>query len=181
LIRDDLPTPVAREVAPQLQDSLARLSADGVDGDAEGDALGLGELRLQVVGEVGLVEHDHRRSAAFPGSGQVALQSPDLEVQFVQSHDEEGDVDVGDEHLLADLRPRRLPRELAVPREDHVDQAVAEPDPVADDGQLAGLRLVAEPAGDLHEVVGVRRDDLPETAMLDDNPPRLEARSVCFE
>src|SRR4029453_213119 len=78
--------------------------------------------------------------------------------------------------------PRRLPRELALSWEDRVDQAVADRDPVADDGKVTGAGLVVEPAGELNELLGLLRHDLPGAAVLHGDAARCEAGlCVIFE
>ena len=146
-----------------------------MDGHAERDRLGLRDSAVEVGREVGLVEDDHGRRAAFPGGGQVALEPADAEVPLVEAHDEEGHVDVGHQHLLGHLREGRLARELAPARQDDVDLPVADADPVADDRELSRLGGMAKPPGDLHQdVLGLGRD-LPGAAVLDRDASGLEA------
>ena len=163
------------EVGEEHVDAFRGHRRGHVDGHAERDRLGLGDRAVEVGREVGLVQDDHRRRAAFPGGGQVALEPADAEVALVEAHDEEGHVDVGHEHLLGHLREGRLPRELAPARQDDVDLPVADADPVADDRVLSRLGGMAKPSGDLHQDVRGLGRDLPDAAVLDRDAAGLEA------
>src|SRR5215207_314927 len=168
-------------MAPELLDAVAGLGADWMDGDAERDRLGFRELSLEIRREIGLVEDDDRIRAALPGRREVALEPAHVEVPLVESHHEEGDFDVRDKHLFRDRGPRCLPRELAASRQNEVDQAVAKPDPIADDGQLARIGLVAQTPCDLNERFAALGNDLPGAAMLHGDATGLELGGFSFE
>jgi hypothetical protein len=62
--------------------------------------------------------------------------------------DEEDDVDVRGDDLLVDLGPGDLARELRPSRQDGMDEAAAERDPVADGGEVgAAACRRAQPRG----------------------------------
>ena len=64
-----------------------------------GDRRGLRESRGHIVAEVALIQHDHRRRAAFGGQRQVAFQAAQIEIA-VQSADQKDQVDIGRDGLL---------------------------------------------------------------------------------
>ena len=160
LISVDFPTPddpssatvVAQlQVGEQLLDPASELRADGVDGHGARNAGDLRAARLQIVGEVGLVEDDHGPRAALPRHREVPLEAPDAEVA-IEAGDEKRDVHVCREDLLGRLLARDLAREQAGARQDVLDgrallaRGPSHADPVAHRRQVtARLRLVPHP------------------------------------
>ena len=96
------PSPVSAEIGPDLD-----AGRDGLGGDAQ---------PVEVVGHVGLVEHDHGRRAAGPRDREVALEAAEVEVAVEARHDER-DVDVGGEDLLAGAGCRPASGVAGVPAE----------------------------------------------------------------
>ena len=93
---------VALEPVAQLVDPLAGLRRDGLDrARAERHRLDLGEVRRDVVDEVGLRQQHDGLRAALPRHREVALEPAHVEVERQRLH-EERDVDVRREDLLAD-------------------------------------------------------------------------------
>ena len=97
--------------------------------------------------------------------------------------DEEDDVDVRGDDLLVGLGPRDLARELRPPREDGLDHAVAQRDPVADGGEVgASRRARAELRGDLRTLLSASGVDVVGAAVLHGDARGDEAgRRVRFE
>jgi len=120
---------------------LETVTADGRDqvhrARAEGDRLRLVEEPRVVVDEVDLREENDRLRPALPRHREVALEPTCIEVQRKRL-DQECDVDVRGEHLLARRIEGLLPRESRPPRQDGLDEhrLRVEPDPVADRRQL---------------------------------------------
>ncbi len=99
----------------------------------EGHRLGLGQERRDVVDEVDLrQEHDGLRTA-LPRHRQITLEAACVEVER-QRLDQEGDVDVRREHLLARGVQRLLARQHRATWQHLLDERRfgTEPDPVAD-------------------------------------------------
>jgi hypothetical protein len=71
-----------------------------VHGHTRRDGLDFGEKRSGLLGEVGLVEGDDGLRAALPDCGEVTLDAAQVQLA-VQGGDEEDEVDVGGEQLLA--------------------------------------------------------------------------------
>jgi hypothetical protein len=71
----------------------------------------IGQVQAKFFGQVGLVQQHHRPRAAFPRHDQVALDAP-LVVVAVEAADDEEHIDVGGQHLLANLALRLLAAEL---------------------------------------------------------------------
>ena len=152
-------------------------------------ALGRDPKAIDVGGQVGLVEHDDGSGAATPRDREVALDSPEVEVA-VEARDDERDVHVRGEHLLAARRrPCCRPRRSCCAgmrcggagrpgsRRCRSPVGACRGDPVADRGQLAGTgRLVAEPAGDHRIPIAGRGRDHPRVAVRGHDPRRPPAR-----
>ena len=107
------------------------LRADDVHGHAGRHRLDLGDVGGAIVDAVGLRQHDLRARAALPDRDEVALDPARLELG-AERGDDEGDVDVRDERLHARRPAGRVAHDRAAPRQHRVDDAVGEPDPVAD-------------------------------------------------
>lgn len=176
--------PAVREVRADVVEPAALRHRDRVDGDAERDRLDLGDRSLDVVAEVGLRQQDHRLGAALPGGREVALEAARVEVVRERGR-QEGDVDVGGEHLLLGAVPGGLARDRAAACQHGVDDGASAllgrvvGDPVADGGQVgAGLaRVEPEPAGGLGPaLVVVRGEEDVGAAVLGRDAPGLEAR-----
>ena len=88
---------------------------------AERDRLDLVEVRRDVVDEVGLRQQDDRLRAALPRHREVALEPAHVEVER-QRLDEERDVDVRGEHLLARRVPHLLARDRRAALEHRLDE-----------------------------------------------------------
>ena len=153
---------------------VARHVRDRNHGDAEGDRLDLVDGRVDVVGEVGLGEDEHRLRAALPGEREVALEAPEVQV-LVDRGDDEDDVDVGGEDLLLRRLPGGLARELRAAREDGLDRpallvgARCDGDPVADGREVGGRRSVVEAPGDVAAELAELGEDVVGAAMLHGN------------
>ena len=83
------------------------------DVDAGRDLLGEIALVVDVLGDVGLGQHDDRRRAALPREHELALEAADVDALARERLHDEDDVDVGDEHLLVGLLAGVLARERA--------------------------------------------------------------------
>ena len=142
-----------------------------MDGHVERDLPDLGDLRLDVVGEVALREQDDWLGAALAGEDQVPLEAAEVQV-LVQRRDDEDDVEVRREHLLLGRLPRRLARELRTAGQDRDDRprvlgrAGRDGDPVADDRQVGGGgRLLVEPPGDVAAELPLLGQDVERAAV----------------
>ena len=176
-------------VVREIGDAGAGQRRDDPHLDAGRDRLGGDAQALGIVGHVGLVEHDDGRRPAGPRDREVALEATQVEVA-VEARDDERDVDVGGQDLLAG-EVAGVPVGAGVAPEggpagqdglDHDGVPTVEAghgDPVADGRQVAGAhRLVAEAAGDDGIAVAGRRRDAPGVAMGRDDPGRQPARRV---
>ena len=151
----DFPTPDPPRSAAVTPGPIRRL--DLVEPDAGHGALDddvhagrdlLGEIALvvDVLGDVGLGEHDDRLRTALPCEHELALEAADVDALARERLDDEDHVDVGDEHLLVGLLAGVLARERARARQDRFDDGLVvalgnrEPDPVTDDGALRRCR-----------------------------------------
>ena len=167
--------------------------AHGEDRHSERDGLHLGELGDRIVGEVGLVGHDHRVRSAVPGRGQVALEPPRVEVAAERRHEKDG-VHVRCDDLSDRPRQRLLARECRAPRQHRLDHrlalAVERPrgDPVADGGLLilseTSCGDAAEPAElgqQLARAVVARRDARRNQVVVLVRPERVREEGVPAE
>ena len=99
------------------------------------------EFDCGILGGVALVDDDHRGRAAVPGGGQVALESPRVEVE-AERGDDEHRVHVRGDDLLDGSLVRLLAGEGGTPRQDGFDHGLAlavdraDRDPVSDRGQV---------------------------------------------
>ena len=166
----------------QRVEPFARDRAHDVDRHAEGDQFRGEQRPLDVLRQVALRQHDHRLGAALPGHDEVALEAARVEV-VPERGDEEDDVDVRSDDLLVHLGPGHLPRELRPPRQDGVDEAGAERDPVADGGEVgAPARRGAKPRRDLRPQLAALGVDVVGAAVLHGDARGDEAgRRVRFE
>ena len=126
---------------PELVEPDAGLRRHGVNGArAKRHRLDLVEERRHVVDEVDLREQDDRLRAALPRHREVPLEPPHVEVER-QRLDEERDVDVRGEHLLAHGVPDLLAGDRRAPVEHGFDELRVgiDADPVADGRQLVLL------------------------------------------
>ena len=132
--------------------SSPRLSIDREDDDrhADRDRLHLGDRRVDVLGDVGLGEQDHRLCAARPREREVTLEPAQVQVAR-HRRDEEGEVGVRRHDLLGlTAVRRRAPHERGMPREDAVDHArpvwlERDADPVAGDRERSLRRVAHKP------------------------------------
>jgi hypothetical protein len=166
------------EVLAELLQPLAALGRGDVDRNVAGDPLDLGDLGLEVGGEVGLVEHDHRLGAALPRGDQEALE-PARVVVAVHAHHHEHPVEVGGHHLGLGALARHFAQEArgAVEHRHDVGELAAplralDEHPVADRGQLVrALGAVAQrPLGPRLELA-LRSDQQAHPAVLADDAP----------
>ena len=159
------------EVRAERVESCARHVRDRNDGNTERDGLDLRDHCVDVVGEIGLGEDEHRLRSALPREREVALEAPEVHV-LVDRGDDEHDVDVGGEHLLLRRLPGGLPRELRVAGEDGLDRpallvrAGRDGDPVAYRREVGGRRSVVEAPGDVHPELAELGEDVVGAAML---------------
>ena len=121
--------------------------------------LRLGDHRVQVVGEVRLVEHDHRLRPALPRRSDVALDAARV-VVIVESRHHEHRVDVRRDDLGFRRLAHGAPHEHATARQHRHDRrgpialGRAHGDPIAHRGkQRAIVRLVTEPPGDFRRAL----------------------------
>ena len=151
-----------------------------MDRHAEGDRPDLGDLGVEVLGQVALVEHDHGLRAALPAGGEIPLDAADVEVVAEGAH-EEHHVDVGRHDLLDALVAGGLAQEHRVALEDGVDgrgvgvRAVGNRNPVADGWEVGGARgVMAKPARDLGRPLTARGIDHIGAAVLRGDARRRE-------
>ncbi len=148
----DLLHPLAGGIAHPDRPGAGRHLPDQLD-----QPVGVGDL-------VDLAQHHDRLGAAFPAGRQEALQPAEVQV-LVGGGDDQHDVGVGRQHLglRRRVRPVRIggrAGEDAAPWQHALDQRGpgrrADGGPVADGGQAAGPRLVAQAArGDGVQVAGL--------------------------
>ncbi len=181
---EDHGPPCAQE-GPDGVEARAADRARRDDRDADGHLLELclGDGNLdRIPGEVDLRQDNDRPRPRLPGSRQVALDAPRVEVAVERCRDED-DIDVGREHL--DRRAvvgRCLAPQLGAPRQDDVNGRGAllapgvDRDPIADDRQLGRASLEPEAAGDAGlEWLGVLAGrHLPGAAVGGNDPGRDE-------
>ena len=136
------------EIGVELGETVSGDGAHRTDRDADRDGLDLEELRLRVLGDVALVDDDHRCRAAVPGCGQITLEPAGVEIA-AEGGDDEDRVDVGGHDLDDGSTPGLLACEGGPPRQDRLDHGLAlaldRPDrhPVADGRQF----VVVQPSG----------------------------------
>jgi hypothetical protein len=141
---------------------------------ADGDRLDLGPQRCRILAEIGLGQNDHRRGAAFPGGGEIALDAARVEVT-VQRGDQEGHVDVGGDNLRTAGATCGLAHERTAPRQHIVDGgapllgADSRGYPVAGHRIGAGLRLMGEAPRELGGRLAHRGREPIEPALLHDH------------
>ena len=126
------PGPRGLELALDGVDPFAGEAAGHDHGRAGGHRLELDAHRVDGFGDVGLGEDDHRRGAALPRDGQVALDATDVDVRG--GDDDERDGDVRGQDLPAIQVARRATGEQGAAFDDAADVATVEHDPIADRG-----------------------------------------------
>jgi len=135
---DDGGSPVALEERGDVRNSFARHGADRVRPDEAGRSH-VRRGRGPVVRQVGLRENDDRLGAALPGGREVALEPPPVRAA-VERIDDEDDVHVRSEHLLAAATPGRLSDEGGPALEHGANRGPAaveiDHDPVPDGGEV---------------------------------------------
>ena len=125
--------------------------------------------RVEVVGQVGLGEHEHRVGAGIPGQGLAALDAPGGDGP-VEAAGEEHEVDVGGQELDV-VATRGPPPQQRGPIEQRQHVLAVERQPVAD-----GHRL--DPAAQLHHAVARRRADLHGHPVVAQHAAGLRGRPV---
>ena len=125
---------------------VSRQAGDRVHWHAERDRLDLEHLQLDILGEVGLRQHDHGLRTAFPRQRQIALQPAQVQI-LVQRAEQEDGVDVRCDDLLLRRRPGDLARERRPSRQHGLDRPGLLERAVSDGHPVADRREVAEAVG----------------------------------
>ncbi len=135
------------------------------------DLLGEVALVVDVLGDVGLGEHDDRPGAGLPREHELALEAAHVDALARERLDDEYHVDVGDEYLLVGLLAGVLARERARARKDGFDDGLVvalgnrKPDPVTDDGARSRAVRLDEVGGRLGSDRALLGDDEREGAI----------------
>ena len=167
----------------QLLHPFPTLRIHDMDNDVAGERGHVADMRGQVWREIGLGEKNDRRGAALARHQQVPFETTRI-VVAIESHDDEDDVDIGGNDLLAGWLASRAPREGGAPREDADDDrlilwTLTNGDPVADGRQLrttAGTMLQPSRGDGIHfAVFDVDAKDLVE---LDRDAPGTDVARV---
>ena len=136
-------------------------------GHADRDGLHRQHGVRHVRAEVGFRQHDDRRGAALPGTGDVTLESSQAEV-VVEPCEQESGVDVRRQHLFGRVLACGLADERASPLEDRRDRRRrSHSHPIADSGELsADLVVVEHSAGRSRAQLALLREEDVFTAVL---------------
>jgi uncharacterized protein len=134
--------------------------------------------RIRIVGDVRLVEHDHRTGAALPCDDEITLDAPRIEIP-VETAYQKHRIDVRGDHLFFGWIPCRTPREAAAARQDGDDTRVAavrrrfERNPVAHRGEIRPRTcVVTDPSGHPREEIAVSREDAIDVRVFESDPSR---------
>ena len=120
---------------------FATLRIHHMDDDVAGQRRDVADMCRQVGRKIGLGEKNDRRGAALARHQQVPLETTRV-VVAIEAHDDEDDVDIGGDDLLAGRRSPAARRvKAAAPRQDADDDrsilwTLTNGDPVADRRQL---------------------------------------------
>jgi Ankyrin repeats (3 copies) len=137
--------------------------------------------RIRIIGDVRLVEHDHRACTALPCDEEITLDAPRIEIP-VETANQKHRVDVRGNDLLFGWIACGTPREAAAAWQDGHDPCVAtvrrrfERYPVAHRGEIRPRTcVVTDPSGHPREQIAVSRQDAIDVRVFERNPSRDQA------